>query len=199
MRVKFMNAGNASIRYVCVYCGSSSGIRPCYLDAARQLGQVLVSERIGLVYGGAGVGLMGGIADAVLAGGGDVIGVIPESFASRVAHGGLTKLHVVDSMHERKTLMAELSDAFIALPGGFGTLEEILEILTWAQLGIHGKPCGLMNVDGYYDEFLSFLDRAVTMGFLKPVHREMLLVADSPERLLGQMAAHRVPVADKWD
>jgi len=168
------------------------------MDAAQKLGYALVSGGFSLVYGGACVGLMGRVADAVIAGGGNAVGVIPKSFASRVAHSGLSELHVVESMHERKNMMYELSDAFIALPGGFGTLEEILEILTWAQIGIHKKPCGLLNVAGYYDPLLSFLDNSVSAGFVRPMHREMLVVSDGPEDLLKRMESSRIPETDKW-
>jgi uncharacterized protein (TIGR00730 family) len=183
---------------ICVYCGSSSGFTPRYLDVAQRLGQTLARRKLGLVYGGARVGLMGRVADAALAEGGDVFGVIPRAFASRVAHEGLTKLHVVDTMHVRKNLMFEMADAFIALPGGFGTLEEILEMLTWAQIGIHDKPCGIINTDGYFDSFLSFLNNAVSNGFVKPEHRRMLLVAGNPEEMLQKIESYRVVEVSKW-
>ena len=183
---------------ICVYCGSSSGSTPRHLDAAHRLGQTLARRKLGLIYGGARVGLMGRVADAALEEGGEVTGIIPRAFASRVAHEGLTKLHVVDTMHVRKNLMFEMADAFIALPGGFGTLEEILEILTWAQIGIHSKPCGIINVDGYFDSFLSFLDNTVSSGFVKPEHRRMLLVAETPEEMLQQMESYRVFEVSKW-
>ena len=186
------------MKRICVYCGSSPGENTLYRDMAQQLGQVLVEKKLGLVYGGASVGLMGRVADSVLAGGGAVTGVIPRAFASRVSHRGLTELHIVESMHERKTMMFELSDAFIALPGGFGTLEEILEILTWAQLGIHAKPCGLIDVGGYFDPLLLFLDNAVSSGFIRREHRDMLLVAKTPEGLLQQMESYSVPAIVKW-
>lgn len=141
---------------------------------------------------------MGQVADAVLKAGGVAIGVIPKSFADKVSHHNLTELHVIDTMHERKTMMFGLSDAFVALPGGFGTLEEVAEILTWAQLGMHAKPCGLINVDGYFDLLLSFFDNAVTKGFMKREHREMLLVSDSPENLLTQMDSYIAPKVEKW-
>jgi uncharacterized protein (TIGR00730 family) len=171
---------------------------PSYLGVARQLGTLLARRKLGLVYGGARVGLMGQVADAALAEGGDVIGIIPKAFASRVAHDGLKRLHVVDTMHERKNMMFELADAFIALPGGFGTLEEILEILTWAQIGIHCKPCGLINVDEYFDPFLTFLDNAVSNGFVKPVHRDMLLVGRTPAELLERIENYRAVEVSKW-
>ncbi len=165
---------------------------------AQLLGQAIVARKYELVYGGADVGLMGQVADTVLKAGGVVIGVIPRSFAHKVSHQGLTELHVVDSMHERKTLMFDLSDAFIALPGGFGTLEEVAEILTWGQLGLHTKPCGLINVDGYFDQLLSFLDNAVSKGFMWQEHRDMLLVSNTPEDLLKRFEVYRAPTIEKW-
>jgi uncharacterized protein (TIGR00730 family) len=165
---------------------------------ARELGQAILAHRFELVYGGADVGLMGEVADTVLKGGGVVRGVIPESFAHKVSHQGLSKLHVVGSMHGRKQMMFDLSDAFIALPGGFGTIEEVAEILTWAQLDLHAKPCGLLNVNSYYDLLLSFLDNAVSNGFMKQVHRDMLLVSDSAEGLLNQMGSYKPPTTEKW-
>ncbi len=179
------------MKKVCVYCGSSSGRRPGYSYAARGLAKALTSRGIGLVYGGAGIGIMGEIADAVLAGGGQVIGVIPQMLADKeVAHDGLTELKIVGSMHERKQVMMDLSDGFIALPGGLGTQEELFEVLTWSQLGLHTKPCGLLNVEGYYDKLCSFLDHAVEEQFVKSHHREMLLVEQSPEKLLTLMEAY---------
>src|SRR5579871_639763 len=149
-----------TLRRVCVFCGSSSGLRSSYAEAARRLGWTLAGHKVGLVYGGGKVGLMGTVADAVLERGGEAIGVIPQPLVAReIAHPGLTELRIVSSMHERKALMADLSDAFIALPGGYGTLEEFAEALTWSQLGIHKKPCGLLNVAGYYDNLIAFLDR----------------------------------------
>lgn len=184
---------------ICVYCGSSSGISEAYADAARSLADLLVAEGIGLVYGGAAKGLMGILADRVLAGGGDVHGVIPKALEGKeIAHEGLTKLHIVDSMHERKSLMALLSDGFMALPGGYGTIEEIIEVLTWGQLQFHAKPCGLLNVDGYFDHLLAFFDHSQKHGFLKPLHRQMLLVADSPALLLERFGRYQPPAGDKW-
>ena len=184
---------------ICVFCGSNSGSRSAYTKAAVDLGRWLAQEKLSLVYGGGRVGLMGSIADAVLEEGGEVIGVIPESLVRReVAHTGLTDLRVVQNMHERKALMAELSDAFVALPGGFGTLDEFCEILTWAQLGLHKKPCGLLNVEGYFDPLLALFDRAVADGFLHPKHRSMLITADDPERLLEEMVKYRAPEVEKW-
>ncbi|MDO5058148.1 MAG: TIGR00730 family Rossman fold protein [Lautropia sp.] len=184
---------------VCVFCGSASGHLPVYSEMAAQLGQALADAAIGLVYGGASVGLMGVVADAALSRGGEVIGVIPQALAGReIAHEGLSALHVVDSMHTRKAMMAELSDAFVALPGGAGTLEEIFEVWTWAQLGYHGKPCALLNVQGYYDGLLAFLDGVVAQGFLRPAYREMLIVATTPQDLLARLRDYQPPAAPKW-
>ena len=174
---------------VCVYCGSSTGTRPRFAQVADQIGRLLARRGIGVVYGGASVGLMGLVADGALAEGGEVIGVIPgKLFKDEVAHGGLTELHVVSSMHERKALMSELSDAFVALPGGFGTIEEVVEAVTWSQLGIHAKPVGLLDVDGYFEHLVAFLDRAVDDGLLKPASRALLSVDDDPDRLLEQLS-----------
>jgi uncharacterized protein (TIGR00730 family) len=187
------------IKNICVYCGSSPGRLDLYADAARTVAEALVKRDIGLVYGGASVGIMGVVADHVLALGGRVVGVIPESLATReVAHHGLTELHVTRSMHERKTMMAELSDGFIAMPGGIGTLEEIFEIWTWAQLGLHHKPCGLLNVAGYFDPLHAFLDHTVAEGFVKPVVRGMLMVEEEPERMLERFATYHSPRLRKW-
>ena len=186
------------MKRICLNCGSSPGFDPSYLAMAHRLGQALVDRNYELVYGGAEVGLMGQVADTVLKAGGVVIGVIPRSFAHKVSHQGLTELHVVDSMHERKTMMFELSDGFIALPGGFGTLEEVAEILTWGQLGLHTKPCGLINVDGYFDPLLSFLDNAVSKGFMWPEHREMLLVSDIAGGYADRLEVYQAPKIEKW-
>ena len=187
------------MKKVCVYCGSSSGRRPEYSEAARSLAKALTERGMGLVYGGASVGIMGEIADAVLSGGGEVIGIIPQALAAKeVAHNGLTELKIVDSMHERKAIMADLSDGFIALPGGLGTLEELFEILTWSQLGLHKKPCGLLNVEAYYEKLRSFLDHAVEEHFVKANHREMLLVEESPEELLALMEVYQPPLVNQW-
>lgn len=184
---------------LCVYCGSSSGSREQYAEAAIELGSLLAAADIGLVYGGATKGLMGTIADTVLGRGGRVTGVIPTALHDKeIAHQGLTELHVVDSMHERKSLMAVLSDGFVAMPGGFGTIEELIEMLTWGQLQFHSKPCGLLNVDGYFDHLLTFFDKARDDDFLKPVHRNMLLVADTPTALLNQFEHYSPPGAEKW-
>ena len=182
------------MKRICVFCGSSSGNDPRYLEAAQAMGRVLADRGLGLVYGGGSVGLMGAVADAALAAGAEVIGVIPRVLQIReLAHRSLTTLHVVDSMHQRKALMAELSDGFVALPGGMGTLEELSEVLTWAQLGLHARPIGLLDVAGYYRPLATFFDQAVTAGFLRPVHRGLLLVGEEPAALLDQLAAWRGP------
>ena len=184
---------------ICVFAGSSPGSRLEYKEAAIHLAQELVSRNFGLVYGGAKVGLMGILADSVLQDGGHVIGVIPESLKSKeVAHEGVSELRVVSSMHERKELMANLSDGFIALPGGFGTIEETIEILTWAQLGLHKKPCGLLDVCGFYQDLLSFLGKCVKERFVKEEHMSMLLVDKSPKSLLDRFESYRAPDIDKW-
>jgi uncharacterized protein (TIGR00730 family) len=178
-----------SFKRVCVYCGSREGSRPAYAQAARDLGAELARRGLGLVYGGGRIGLMGVLADAVLAAGGTVTGVIPRALVSKeVAHLELKDLRIVGSMHERKALMAELSDAFIALPGGFGTLEEIFEVLTWSQLRLHQKPCGLLNVEGFYDSLLAFLDHAVREDFLRARLRASTLIETDPARLLDLLA-----------
>jgi uncharacterized protein (TIGR00730 family) len=187
------------MKRVCVYCGSSPGSQPDYAEAAKNLARALVRRNIDLVYGGASVGTMGVLADTVLAEGGRVIGIIPQRLVDKeVAHTGLSELRVVKSMHERKILMAELSDGFIALPGGLGTLEEIFETLTWAQLGLHQKPCGLLNVGDYYRSLIAFLDHAVAERFIKDVHRAMLLVEEQPERLLERFGRYKAPAVTKW-
>lgn len=187
------------MKRVCVFCGSSIGSNPAYAEAAVTLGGLLAARGIGLVYGGGNVGLMGVIADATRAAGGEVIGVIPRALADReIAHAGLTHLHVVDSMHARKAMMADLSDAFIALPGGFGTFEELFEAITWTQLGLHRKPCGLLNAGEFYTPLVVFIDQAVSEGFIKPVHRASIVVDDNPERLLDSLAAITLPDVPKW-
>jgi uncharacterized protein (TIGR00730 family) len=187
------------MRRVCIFCGSNNGARTVYVDAARAMGTALARRRIGLVYGGGRVGLMGVVADAVMAGGGEVIGVIPEALvAKEVAHEGLPDLRVVGSMHERKALMAELADAFVALPGGYGTLEEFCEVVTWAQLGLHRKPCGLLNVGGFYDRLLALFDHAVAEHFVRPAHRSLVLEEHDPEHLLDLLASYRPPALEKW-
>jgi uncharacterized protein (TIGR00730 family) len=187
------------MKYICVFCGSSLGSRSVYQEAAQAMGKALVSQGLGLVYGGGNVGLMGVIADAVLAAGGEAIGVIPEFLAVKeIVHTGLTQLYTVNSMHDRKALMAELADAFIALPGGYGTLEEFCEILTWAQLGLHQKPQGLLNVEGYYDPLLQLFDRAVDDQFLRADLRHLVIEADQPEVLLDRLASYKSSYVDKW-
>ncbi len=187
------------LKRICVFCGSSSGGHPDYANAARELGQSLAGQHIGLVYGGAKVGLMGQIAEAVLAAGGEVIGVIPKHLEAReVAHRGLTDLRIVSSMHERKSLMADLSDGFIALPGGLGTLEELFEIATWAQLGIHEKPLGVLNVRGYYDRLMGFLDDAVEERFVRMEHRSLIAIQDDPEALVEALRAFEPKPVAKW-
>ncbi|MGR9085933.1 MAG: LOG family protein [Gammaproteobacteria bacterium] len=187
------------INNICVYCGSSPGRTEAYADAARSLVRSLASRNIGLVYGGASVGIMGAVADHMLALGGKAVGVIPEALVRKeVAHDHLTELHITQSMHERKTLMAELADGFIALPGGLGTLEELFEIWTWAQLGIHDKPCGMLNVEGYFDPLIEFLDHAAAEQFVSPLHRSLLLVERDPEALIGRLVGYRAPRLARW-
>jgi len=184
---------------ICVFCGSNPGEDHAYRAAARALGTEFVRKGIGLVTGAGGTGLMGEVIDAVLLGGGEAIGVIPHALVLReLAHAGLSDLRVVASMHERKALMAELSDGFVALPGGIGTFEELLEIMTWAQLGLHGKPVGVVNVNGYFDRFLAFLDHAVGEGFLKPLHRGLLLVGEDAADLLAKFERHTPAPVEKW-
>jgi uncharacterized protein (TIGR00730 family) len=186
-------------RRICVFCGSSLGASSSYAQAAVSVANYLAANQIGVVYGGGNVGLMGVLADAALAAGGEVIGVIPKSLeAKELAHTRLSALHVVPSMHERKALMAELSDAFLALPGGYGTLEEFCEVLTWTQLGLHRKPCALLNVDGYFDHLLLLFDHAVQEQFVKPAHRRMVLSDDRVEPLLGHLLQYQVPQVGKW-
>jgi len=187
------------MRRVCVYCGSSSGVLPEYSAAARELADVLVRHELELVYGGADKGIMGVLADAVLENGGKVHGVIPKMLTDKeIAHQGLTELHVVASMHQRKTMMAALSDGFIALPGGYGTLEEIIEIVTWGQLRFHDKPCGLLNVNGYFDHLLAYLDHANKEGFLRRENRDMLLVDSDPVGIIQQFERYTAPHVEKW-
>ncbi|MBB4210323.1 hypothetical protein EV659_101391 [Rhodothalassium salexigens DSM 2132] len=180
------------MKRICVYCGSRDGRQPAYLEAARTLGGLLAERGVGLVYGGASIGVMGALANAVLAGGGEVIGVIPRALDDReVGHRGLTELHVVETMHERKNIMSVLSDGFVALPGGLGTLEELFEVWTWAQLGVHRKPVGLLNAGGFYDPLLAFLDHATVEGFIERDHRDLVTVADAPASLLDAMDAYK--------
>ena len=187
------------LRSVCVFCGSSFGVRPEYRAAAVELASALVDRGIGLVYGGASRGLMGVLADSVLAAGGHVTGVIPRALEEKeIAHRGLPDLRVVGSMHERKALMADLADAFVALPGGFGTLEEFCEAATWTQLGVHSKPCGLLNVEGYWDPLLALLDRMTVEGFVRPVHRELIYSDPDARRLLANLSGFEPPPIPKW-
>lgn len=187
------------LKRICVFAGSNSGAKAEYVAAARELGFALARRRLGLVYGGARVGLMGALADEALSAGGHVTGIMPEALvAKEVAHRGLTELRVVKSMHERKAMMADLADGFVALPGGWGTVEEFFETLTWGQLGFHRKPCGLLNILGYYDPLLSFADHCVDEGFVKREHRSMITVSNSPNELLDALAAYKAPVVEKW-
>ncbi|MHB8874960.1 MAG: LOG family protein [Myxococcaceae bacterium] len=188
------------IRRVCVFCGSHVGARPEYAVMARRLGKALAKRDIGLVYGGAAVGLMGVVANAVLSGGGEVHGVIPGGLAAKeIAHPGLTRLHVVDTMHQRKALMEQLSDAFIAMPGGFGTFEEILEIMTWTQLGLHRKSAGFLNVAGYYEPLLEQLRKGFSEGFIPKQLASAIVSRRSPERLLAALLEHQPPLPTvKW-
>ena len=187
------------MKRVCVFCGSSNGARFVYADAARLLGRALLRRKIGLVYGGGCVGLMGAIADVVMEGGGEVIGVIPEALVEReLAHRTVSELMIVPSMHERKAKMADLSDAFIAMPGGFGTFEEFCEIITWAQLGLHRKPCAILNVEGYYDPLLELFDRAVVEGFVHPENRRLVIQETDSDRLLDSLVNYTPPRTEKW-
>jgi uncharacterized protein (TIGR00730 family) len=184
---------------ICVFCASSTGRDPAFAAAARAFGAILARERITLVYGGGHVGLMGVLADAVLEAGGRVVGVIPRALWDReVGHRALTELHVVETMHERKALMASLADAFVALPGGLGTMEEIFEVWTWGQLGIHAKPCGFLDVAGYYAPLLAFLDQAVARGLVRPEHRAMAIVDDDGQTLLRRLTEYEPPRVAKW-
>jgi hypothetical protein len=184
---------------ICVFCGSKKGTRPAYTAAARRTGVALAKRSIRVIYGGGSVGLMGALADAALEEGGEVVGIIPEALVSNeVAHAGLTKLHVVGSMHERKALMSDLSDGFLTLPGGYGTLEEFLEVLSWAQLSIHAKPCALLDVDGFYAPLASLFDKAVAEGFVRPDHRSLVLTGDHPEQLLDLMGSYVPPETKAW-
>jgi uncharacterized protein (TIGR00730 family) len=185
---------------LCVFCGSSPGRRPIHAESARSLGRIMAARGLALVYGGGHVGLMGVLADAVLEAGGEVIGVIPQSMVDKeLAHTGISKLHIVGTMHERKALMADLADGFAALPGAFGTADELFEILTWAQLGLHAKPVGILNIDGFFQALLAWLDHAVAEGFLKPKHRRLLQEAEDAEKLVDLLISHRPePAEGKW-
>ena len=184
---------------ICVFCGSKTGNSPLFLEAATELGRLLAERGLDLVYGGASIGLMGAVADSVMAGGGRVVGVIPEAMASKeVAHEGLTEMHVVSSMHERKSMMARLADAFVALPGGFGSFEELLEMITWAQLGIQRKPVGILNVSGYYDPLIQLFENAIEAGFIKARNRQLFVIDQEADRLLQTLLAHRLPEVKRW-
>ena len=185
--------------HICVFCGSACGARAEYVAAARRVGAALARSGLGLVYGGGRVGLMGALADAALLEGGEVVGVIPKALVEKeVGHTGLSELHIVGSMHERKKLMADLSDGFVALPGGYGTLEEFLEVLSWAQLSIHEKPCGLLDVDDYWKPLSLLFDKAVAEGFVYPDHRALVLTDEDPELLLDTMTYYTQPKTKKW-
>ncbi len=184
---------------ICIFCGSSVGNNPIYAETAARVGALLAREGITMVYGGGGIGLMGEAADAALAAGGEVIGVIPHGLNLKErAHAGVSQMHVVDTMHERKAKMQQLADAFIALPGGMGTLEEFAEIFTWAQLGIHRKPCGLLNIEGYFDPLIAYFDHAVAEGFLWKEHREIVLVGESADELMAAFRAYEPPPSKQW-
>lgn len=187
------------MKAICVFCGSSFGVRPAYEDAAAQTGRLIAEQGYTLVYGGAKVGLMGTVADAALSAGGKVFGVLPRALQDKeIGHPGLSELHLVGSMHERKALMADLSDAFIALPGGVGTLEEIFEVWTWGQLGYHGKPCGFLNIDGYFEQLIAFLDHQTREGFTKPQMRAMAQIAETPGDMIRLLENYSPPSAHKW-
>ncbi len=191
--------GHSTLRAVCVFCGSSPGNDPAYCRAAGELGELLARRGIKLVYGGGNVGVMGALADGALRAGGKVIGVIPHGLTVKeAAHRGVEEMRVVDSMHDRKAMMADLADGFIALPGGLGTLEETFEVITWAQLGIHHKPCAVLNVAGYYDRLIGFINFAVEKGLIRPEHRETILVDDDAERLLDRMSGYESPINERW-
>ncbi len=184
---------------LCVFCGSNEGFRPEYRAAATALGTAIAAHDAALVYGGSKVGLMGAVADAVLKAGGTAIGIIPQALVDKeVAHHGLTELHIVGSMHERKAKMADMAEGFVALPGGLGTLEELFEIWTWAQLGYHGKPVGVLDIAGFYDRLLTFLDHQAAEGFMRQEHRDMLIVEEDPERLIARYRSYVPPAVTKW-
>lgn len=187
------------LQRICIFCGSSAGTQPAYEQAAQNIGRLLAQRGISLVYGGSKLGLMGVMADACLHEGGRVVGVMPRALVEKeIAHRGVTELHVVESMHERKALMADLAGAFVALPGGYGTWEEFCEVLTWSQLGLHRKACAVLNVNGYYDPLLAMADRALAEGFVRAEHRELLLADTDPARLLDRLNSYTVPIVDKW-
>lgn len=187
------------IKSICVFCGAAHGLRPEYAAAASAVGAGIARRGLKLVYGGGKVGLMGSVADAALSAGGQVIGVMPRALVEKeIAHENLTELHVVSTMHERKALMSDLADAFLVLPGGFGTLDEFCEIITWAQLGFHRKTIAFLNVQGYYDPFLAFVDHTVAEGFISPASREVLLVGETPDALLDRLVTHSPPEVNRW-
>lgn len=198
-RPTFKRSNVQTFQRFCVYCGSNMGARGIYREAARALGNEMARRGIGLVYGGSNMGLMGVVADAVLDAGGSVVGIMPEHLATKeIAHTHLTELRVVSTMHERKALMADLADGFIALPGGFGTYDEFCEVVTWAQLGLHQKPCAMLNVAGYYDAMIAMFDHAVREGFVRDTHRGMLILSSDASALLDQMQNYHAPVVKKW-
>lgn len=187
------------LKSILVYCGANSGNKPIYIETAVALGHQMISEKLQLVYGGGSVGLMGILADTVLAAGGEVIGIIPDFLnVKEIGHAGLTEIHVVQSMHERKALMEKLCDGVIVLPGGYGTFDEMFEMLTWSQLGLHRKPIGILNVNGYYDHLIAQLDKMVEEGFLSVNNRKLLIVGTSPEELIGKMRVFDVKTEEKW-
>ena len=187
------------MKRICVFCGSSTGTLPIYRETALTVGRLLAERDIAVVYGGGHVGLMGAVADGALQAGGKVTGIIPRSLMEReLGHDGLTDLHVVGTMHERKAMMAEMSDAFIALPGGFGTYEEFFEVVTWSQLGVHRKPCGLLNLNGFYDALLALCDHATAQGFIRTVDRALVIADSDPKRLIETIASTVVPESTKW-
>lgn len=188
-----------TLRRVCVYCATNVGAKPAYMDAARELGALLAARDCALVYGGGGVGMMGALADAVLAGGGEVIGVMPHALMQReAAHHGLTALHIVDTMHERKAMMTELADAFVTMPGGLGTLEEFFETWTWAQLGVHRKPVGLLDVSDYWQPLVRMLEHAADEGFLRGMPDEWLVIDSKPSQMLDRLSTFQPPVVRRW-
>ena len=187
------------MKRICVFCGSGSGASPAYIETAKKIGRIIAARGLGLVYGGARCGLMGAVANAATENGAEVIGVIPEALIEKeVAHVGVSDLRVVGSMHERKMLMSDLADAFIALPGGMGTLEELCEILTWAQLGLHRKPCGLLNVENYYHHLISYFDHATAEGFIRPEHRSLLVIDEEPQALIERLESYEMPAVSRW-
>jgi len=187
------------MKRICVFCGSNPGRDPVYMETAEKVGLFLAENGVELVFGGGRVGLMGKIADTVMENGGSVIGIIPKSLSDKeVAHQGLTELHIVDSMHTRKAMMEDLSDGFIALPGGFGTFEELCEIITWAQLGFHEKPCGFLNVNGYYDPLVELFDKATDQQFVRPKHRELVIIESDIKSMFQKMQDYKPPELEKW-